>query len=51
VVQIVLLATTIGTFAFMLSSLWATLKLTFVGMPESVPEEEDEADRSSDVRS
>jgi hypothetical protein len=51
VVQIVLLATTIGAFAFMLSSLWATLKLTFVGMPESVPEEEDEADRSSDVRS
>src|SRR3712207_1215147 len=51
VVQIVLLATTIGAFAFMLSSLWATLKLTFVGMPESVPEEENEADRSTDVRS
>src|SRR3712207_4936474 len=51
VVQIVLLATTIGAFTFMLSSLWATLKLTFVGVPESVPEEEDGADRSSDVSS
>ncbi len=50
VVQIVLLAATIGAFAFMLSSLWATLKLTFVGMPESAPEEENEADRSTDVR-
>jgi hypothetical protein len=42
VVQIVLLAATVGAFTFMLSSLWATLKLTFVGMPESVPEEDDE---------
>ena len=40
VVQIVLLAATVGAFTFMLSSLWATLKLTFVGVPESVPEEE-----------
>ena len=40
VVQIVLLAMTVGAFAFMLSSLWATLKLTFVGMPESTPEDE-----------
>ena len=39
VVQIVLLAMTIGAFAFMLSSLWATLKVTFVGVPESAPEE------------
>ena len=35
VVQIVLLAATVGAFAFMLSSLWATLKITFVGVPES----------------
>ncbi len=49
-VQIVLLAATIGAFAFMLSSLWATLRVTFVGMPESVPEE-DEAEESTDVRS
>ena len=47
VAQIVLLAITVGAFAFMLSSLWATLKLTFVGMPESVPEEEDEAQKST----
>ena len=47
VAQIVLLAMTVGAFAFMLSSLWATLKLTFVGMPESVPEEEDEAQKST----
>jgi hypothetical protein len=46
VVQIVLLATTVGAFAFMLSSLWATLKLTFIGMPESVPEEESTGSRS-----
>jgi hypothetical protein len=42
VVQIVLLAATVGAFTFMLSSLWATLKLTFVGMPESVPEEDED---------
>ncbi|MDP9438038.1 MAG: hypothetical protein M3P49_04745 [Actinomycetota bacterium] len=42
VVQIALLAATIGAFAFMLSSLWATLQVTFVGMPESAPEEEAE---------
>ena len=47
VAQILLLAITVGAFAFMLSSLWATLKLTFVGMPESVPEEEDEAQKST----
>ena len=46
VVQLVLLAATIGAFAFMLSSLWATLKVTFVGMPESTPEE-DKADEST----
>jgi hypothetical protein len=46
VVQIVLLATTVGAFVFMLSSLWATLKLTFVGVPESTPEPElDEASK------
>ena len=51
VVQIVLLAATIGAFAFMLSSMWATLRLTFVGVPESEPEEENEAQESADVRS
>ena len=49
VVQIALLATTIGAFAFMLSSLWATLKVTFVGVPEGAPE--DEAEESTNVRS
>jgi hypothetical protein len=38
VAQIALLAATIGAFAFMLWSLWATLKLTFVGVPEGAPE-------------
>ena len=42
VVQIVLLSATVGAFTFMLSSLWATLKLTFIGMPENTPEEESE---------
>jgi hypothetical protein len=51
VVQIVLLAATVGAFAFMLSSLWATLKITFVGVPESAPEEEDEAEETTEVRS
>ncbi len=51
VVQIVLLAATVGAFAFMLSSLWATLKITFVGVPESAPEEEDEAEETTDVHS
>ena len=41
VVQIVLLAATIGAFAFMLSSLWATLRVTFLGLPESTPEDEE----------
>jgi hypothetical protein len=50
VVQIVLLATTIGAFTFMLSSLWATLRVTFVGVPESAPEE-NEAEESPGVRS
>ena len=50
VVQIVLLATTIGAFAFMLSSLWATLRVTFVGVPESAPEE-DVAGERADARS
>jgi hypothetical protein len=50
VVQIVLLAMTIGAFAFMLSSLWATLRITFVGVPESVPEE-NEAHERADARS
>ena len=50
VVQITLLAATIGAFAFMLSSLWATMQVTFVGVPESAPEE-DEAEESTDVRS
>ena len=42
VVQIVLLAATIGAFAFLLLSLWSALKLTFVGVLEAVPEEEKE---------
>jgi hypothetical protein len=50
VVQIVLLAATIGAFAFMLSCLWATLRVTFVGVPESVPEEA-QAEESTEVRS
>src|ERR671921_447867 len=50
VVQIVLLAATIGAFAFMLSCLWATLRVTFVGVPESTPEE-DEAEGSAEVHS
>src|SRR5215216_364904 len=50
VVQIALLATTIGAFAFMLSSLWATLRVTFVGVPESAPQE-NEAEESPGVRS
>jgi hypothetical protein len=51
VVQIALLAATIGAFAFMLSSLWATLRVTFVGVPESTPEEDQEAEESTGVRS
>ena len=45
VVQVALLAATVGAFAFMLSSLWATLRVTFVGVPESAPEE-DKAEES-----
>jgi hypothetical protein len=51
VVQIVLLAATIGAFAFMLSSLWATLKVTFVGVPESAPQENEAEESPGDVRS
>ena len=50
VAQVALLAATIGAFAFMLSSLWATLRVTFVGVPESAPEE-DQAEESTGVRS
>src|SRR5215213_7282132 len=51
VVQIALLAATIGAFAFMLSCLWATLRVTFVGVPESAPEETEEAEESTRMRS
>src|ERR671920_358902 len=50
VVQIALLAATVGAFAFMLSSLWATLRVTFVGVPESAPKET-QAEESTEVRS
>jgi hypothetical protein len=46
VVQIALLAATVGAFAFMLSTLWATMRVTFVGVPESAPEE-DKAEEST----
>jgi hypothetical protein len=51
VAQVALLAATIGAFAFMLSCLWATLTVTFVGLPESAPEEaqEDAAEESTGV--
>ena len=51
VAQVALLAATIGAFAFMLSCLWATLRVTFVGVPESAPEEaqEDAAEESTGV--
>ena len=42
VLQLALLAATIGAFAFLLASLWAALKLTFLGVPESAPEQEEE---------
>ncbi len=48
VVQIALLAATIGAFAFMLSSLWATLQVTFVGVPESAPEDEAAEDEAEE---
>jgi hypothetical protein len=32
-----------------LSSLWATLRVTFIGVPESAPEE-NKAEESTDVR-
>ena len=52
VAQIALLAATVGAFAFMLSSLWATLRLTFVGVPESAPEGDGEEEGTDDdVRS
>jgi hypothetical protein len=49
VVQVALLAATIGAFAFMLSSLWATLRVTFVGVPESAPEETQAEERTDDA--
>jgi hypothetical protein len=51
VVQIALLAATIGAFAFMLSCLWATLRVTFVGVPESAPEETQAEESAEEVRS
>jgi hypothetical protein len=51
VVQIALLAMTIGAFAFMLSALWATLRVTFVGVPESAPEENEVEEGPEDIRS
>jgi flagellar basal body-associated protein FliL len=52
VAQVALLATTIGAFAFMLSCLWATMRVTFVGVPESAPEEEqEEQEESTGLRS
>jgi len=50
VVQVALLAATIGAFAFMMSCLWATLRVTFVGVPESAPEET-QAEEGAEVRS
>ena len=50
VVQTARLAATTGAFAFMLSSLWATLRVTFVGVPESDPDDT-QAEESTDVRS
>src|ERR671920_2094321 len=51
VVQIALLAATVGAFAFMLSSLWATLRVTFVGVPESAPEETQAEESDEEFRS
>jgi hypothetical protein len=51
VVQIALLAMTIEAFAFMLSSLLATPRVTFVGVPESAPEENEVEERPEDIRS
>jgi hypothetical protein len=51
VVQVALLAGTIGAFAFMLSCLWATLRVTFVGVPESAPEETQAEEGADEVRS
>jgi len=51
VVQVALLAATIGAFAFMLSCLWATLRVTFVGVPESTPEEAQAQESADEVRS
>jgi hypothetical protein len=50
VAQIALLAATIGAFAFLLSCLWATMRVTFVGVPESAPEE-DQAEENTGMRS
>jgi hypothetical protein len=51
VVQVALLAATIGAFSFMLSCLWATLRVTFVGVPESVPEENRAEESAEEIRS
>jgi hypothetical protein len=51
VVQVALLAATIGAFGFMLSCLWATLRVTFVGVPESAPEETQAEEGAHEVRS
>jgi hypothetical protein len=48
VVQVALLAAMIGAFAFMLSCLWATLRVTFVGVPESAPESAPEETRAQE---
>ena len=47
---VALLAATIGAFAFMLSCLWATLRVTFVGVPESAPEEDRAEESAEEVR-
>ena len=49
VVQVALLAATIGAFAFLLASLWAALKLTFLGVPESAPPEREEEREKGDT--
>lgn len=45
------LAATIGALAFMLSSLWATLRVTFVGLPEGAPAENAAEEQRADARS
>jgi hypothetical protein len=50
VVQVALLAATIGACAVMLSSVWGPMQVKLVGVPESAPEE-DEAEQSTGMRS